>query len=83
MATAIRPKFPAPGTVQRSSDLSFPLISADDGPLQESELHTSDLKALNHIFTNGTLYQKPEPVLANTVRLVGKGTFEFLHFISV
>ncbi|KAJ7272392.1 cytochrome P450 [Mycena rebaudengoi] len=39
----------------------------------ERELHTSDLKALNHIFTNGTLYQKPEPVLANTVRLVGKG----------
>ncbi|KAJ7268576.1 cytochrome P450 [Mycena rebaudengoi] len=37
------------------------------------ELHTSDLKALNHIFTNGTLYQKPEPVLANAVRLVGKG----------
>ncbi|KAJ7262512.1 cytochrome P450 [Mycena rebaudengoi] len=37
------------------------------------ELHTSDLKALNHIFANGTLYQKLESLLANTVRLVGKG----------
>ncbi|KAJ7289521.1 cytochrome P450 [Mycena rebaudengoi] len=37
------------------------------------ELHTSDVKALSHIFANGTLYQKPEPVLANTVRMVGKG----------
>ncbi|KAJ7290061.1 cytochrome P450 [Mycena rebaudengoi] len=37
------------------------------------ELHTSDLKALNHVFANGTLYQKPEPMLANSARLMGKG----------
>ncbi|KAJ7115353.1 cytochrome P450 [Mycena epipterygia] len=34
-----------------------------------SELHTSNIKALNHIVTNSAIYQKPPTTLANAQRL--------------
>ncbi|KAJ7191322.1 cytochrome P450 [Mycena pura] len=43
------------------------------GLFSMSELHTSDLKALNHIVTNSSIYQKAEYNRKNTTRLVGKG----------
>ncbi|KAJ7473945.1 cytochrome P450 [Mycena latifolia] len=41
------------------------------GLFSMSELHTSDLKAINHIVTNGAVYQRPPFILANS--LSGKG----------
>ncbi|KAJ7115351.1 cytochrome P450 [Mycena epipterygia] len=38
-----------------------------------SELHTSDIKALNHIVTNSSVYQRAPTNRANTRRLLGKG----------
>ncbi|KAJ6605399.1 cytochrome P450 [Mycena vulgaris] len=38
-----------------------------------SELHTSDLKAINHIVTNSTLYQKAPSTLARLQPLLGRG----------
>ncbi|KAJ6605398.1 cytochrome P450 [Mycena vulgaris] len=38
-----------------------------------SELHTSDLKAINHIVTNSSVYQKAPSTRANSKRLLGKG----------
>ncbi|KAJ7926789.1 cytochrome P450, partial [Mycena leptocephala] len=38
-----------------------------------SELHTADIKAINHIVTNGSLYQKAPTNLSNTQRLFGRG----------
>ncbi|KAJ7025802.1 cytochrome P450 [Mycena alexandri] len=37
------------------------------------EFHTSDLKAVTHIVTNGSVYQKAPAVLVNSQRLLGKG----------
>ncbi|KAJ7115348.1 cytochrome P450 [Mycena epipterygia] len=38
-----------------------------------SELHTSDIKALNHIVTNSAIYQRAPTNRANSRRLVGNG----------
>ncbi|KAJ7473951.1 cytochrome P450 [Mycena latifolia] len=38
-----------------------------------SELHTSDLKAINHVVTNSTIYQKAPSNRANSRSLMGKG----------
>ncbi|KAJ7485934.1 hypothetical protein FB451DRAFT_1169152 [Mycena latifolia] len=41
-----------------------------------SELHTSDLKAINHIVTNNSVYQKAPSNLDNISRLFDKGILE-------
>ncbi|KAJ7088434.1 cytochrome P450 [Mycena belliarum] len=38
-----------------------------------SELHTSDLKAINHIISNSTVYQKAISTRVSSTRLLGKG----------
>ncbi|KAJ7177190.1 cytochrome P450 [Mycena filopes] len=43
------------------------------GLFSVSELHASDLKAITHIVTNGSRYQKAPAALVNTRRLFGKG----------
>ncbi|KAJ7025794.1 cytochrome P450 [Mycena alexandri] len=43
------------------------------GLFSVSELHTSDLKAVTHIVTNGAIYQKAPATLVNSQRLLGKG----------
>ncbi|KAJ7021225.1 cytochrome P450 [Mycena alexandri] len=43
------------------------------GLFSVSEFHTSDLKAVTHIVTNGSVYQKAPAVLVNSQRLLGKG----------
>ncbi|KAJ7118342.1 cytochrome P450 [Mycena epipterygia] len=40
---------------------------------QISELHTSDIKAINHIVTNSSVYQKSPSTLISTRQLLGKG----------
>ncbi|KAJ7926750.1 cytochrome P450, partial [Mycena leptocephala] len=40
---------------------------------QRSEFHTSDIKAINHIVTNSSLYQKAPTNLTNAQRLIGDG----------
>jgi hypothetical protein len=39
-----------------------------------SELHTSDLKAITRIVTNSSVYQKAPFKLADTQRVLGKGS---------
>ncbi|KAJ6517590.1 cytochrome P450 [Mycena vulgaris] len=38
-----------------------------------SELHTSDIKAINHIVTKSLIYRKPAFILDNSRRLLGRG----------
>ncbi|KAK7051716.1 cytochrome P450 [Favolaschia claudopus] len=43
------------------------------GPFSMNELHTSDIKSVNHIVTNPTIYQKPKTMLASAAHLLGGG----------
>ncbi|KAJ7749184.1 cytochrome P450 [Mycena metata] len=45
------------------------------GLFSVSELHTSDLKAVTHIVTNHSRYQRPPAALVDLQRLLGKGLF--------
>ncbi|KAJ7087980.1 cytochrome P450 [Mycena belliarum] len=43
------------------------------GLFSVSELHTSDIKALNHIVTNSNVYQRPPVTLEDARQLLGRG----------
>ncbi|KAK7000537.1 cytochrome P450 [Favolaschia claudopus] len=43
------------------------------GPFSMNELHTSDIKSVNHIVTNPAIYQKPKTMLASAAHLLGGG----------
>ncbi|KAJ7737736.1 cytochrome P450 [Mycena metata] len=45
------------------------------GLFSVSELHSSDLKAVTHIVTNHSRYQRPPAALVDLQRLLGKGLF--------
>ncbi|KAJ7088775.1 cytochrome P450 [Mycena belliarum] len=43
------------------------------GLFSTTELHTSDLKAVNHIMSNSTIYQRPPHALESARRMLGRG----------
>ncbi|KAJ7087969.1 cytochrome P450 [Mycena belliarum] len=49
------------------------------GFLSGSELHTSDIKAVNHIMTNSNIYQRAPILIKETRRLFGRGILAVTH----
>ncbi|KAJ7116228.1 cytochrome P450 [Mycena crocata] len=61
-----------PGVTQRWRN-EFGATFQFKGLFSISELHTSDLKAINHIINNNAIYQKAEFTRTSRERFVGKG----------